>query len=274
MKEIPTAKKKKKNGTRTREKKYQAVGIASRNWTTAKEIRDLLHFFHFNHFIRISKSTIFQNLSRNITILLFLKYSIPIKHNCFENSKLSRLLSHTFPENILRFEEIGRLFSKLFSLWQFTLLSLPPLPPFFPRKNFRHRPPSVFEDLEIEERIREREKREVHRESKAWRDRILDPSDSMTSGSLSTTTTTTDRIFMSGEETSSDHGVVFAAVTTEILMGRIEIVMITACLPLYRPTLSPVQSPIFPDFLSFPSKRNFFLSYFIFEIIYYHCWEF
>lgn len=40
MKEIPTAKKNKKNGTRTREKKYQAAGIASRNRTTAKEIRD------------------------------------------------------------------------------------------------------------------------------------------------------------------------------------------------------------------------------------------
>lgn len=98
-------------------------------------------------------------------------------------------------------------------------------------------------------------------QSKARRDRILDPSNSMTSRSLSTTR---NRIFMSVEETSTGHGVVFAAVTTEILMARIRIVMITACLFIARPfhpSLSffdRTNSTIFRSFFPVIFKHFFF----------------
>lgn len=84
----------------------------------------------------------------------------------------------------------------------------------------------------------------------------------MTSRSLSTTR---NRIFMSVEETSTGHGVVFAAVTTEILMARIRIVMITACLFIARPfhpSLSffdHTNSTIFRSFFPIIFK-HFFIS--------------
>ena len=176
--------------------------------------------------IEVRNSSIFQ--SRNVTIPFEIIVSI------WKIQRISTFLRCFFPK--IFFDSIRKIQNYCISLSGNYFF-------FFPRKNFR--PPSVFEDLEIEkdwrrgrEREREREREEVHREKRVEsleRDRILDPSDSMTSGSLSTTTTTTDRIFMSGEETSADHGVVFAAVTTEILMGRIEIVMITASLFIARP---------------------------------------
>lgn len=105
----------------------------------------------------VRNSSIFQ--SRNVTIPFEIIVSI------WKIQRISTFLRYIFPK--IFFDSIRKIQNYCISLSGNYFF-------FFPRKNFR--PPSVFEDLEIEKdwrrgREREREKRCIARnESKAWRE--------------------------------------------------------------------------------------------------------